>query len=59
MGPCPEAFGVDELVEAMTFDKKGRHDLRFVLAGSGWLRTGSGVEPSMVGTVLRQFKGEI
>jgi 5-deoxy-5-amino-3-dehydroquinate synthase len=58
-GHLPEAFGVDELLEAMTFDKKGRHDLRFVLAGPGGYELVAGVEPSVVGTVLRQFKGEI
>jgi 5-deoxy-5-amino-3-dehydroquinate synthase len=58
-GRLPEAFVVDELVEAMTFDKKGRHDLRFVLAGPGGYELVAGVGPSVVGTVLRQFKGEI
>jgi 5-deoxy-5-amino-3-dehydroquinate synthase len=58
-GALPQAFGVDELVEAMAFDKKGRHDLRFVLAGPGGYELVAGVEPSLVSTVLRQFKGEI
>ncbi len=58
-GTLSDAFDVDELVEAMTFDKKGRHDLRFVLAGPAGYELVSGVEPSLVGMVLRRFKGEL
>jgi 5-deoxy-5-amino-3-dehydroquinate synthase len=54
----PEGFGVDELLEAMTFDKKARHDLSFVLAGPGGYELVSGVDTSLVSTVLRRFKGE-
>jgi 5-deoxy-5-amino-3-dehydroquinate synthase len=57
-GSVPEGFATDELVEAMTFDKKARHDLSFVLAGPGGYELVSGVETSLVSTVLRQFKGE-
>lgn len=58
-GSLPEDFVVDEMLEAMTFDKKARHDLRFVLAGPDGYELVSGIETSLVGTVLRQFKGEI
>jgi 5-deoxy-5-amino-3-dehydroquinate synthase len=57
-GRLPEGFAVDELVEAMTFDKKARHDLSFVLAGPGGYELVTGVDTSLVSTVLRQFKGE-
>jgi 5-deoxy-5-amino-3-dehydroquinate synthase len=57
-GNLPEGYAVDELVEAMTFDKKARHDLSFVLAGPGGYELVSGVDTSLVSTVLRQFKGE-
>jgi 5-deoxy-5-amino-3-dehydroquinate synthase len=57
-GSLPEGFAIDELVEAMTFDKKARHDLSFVLAGPGGYELVSGVDTSLVSTVLRQFKGE-
>jgi len=57
-GSLPEGFAVDELVEAMTFDKKARHDLSFVLASPRGYELVSGVDTSLVGTVLRQFKGE-
>ncbi len=54
----PEDYEVDELVEAMTFDKKARHDLSFVLAGPGGYELVSGIDTSLVSTVLAQFKGE-
>jgi 5-deoxy-5-amino-3-dehydroquinate synthase len=57
-GYVPASFAVDELLEAMTFDKKARHDLSFVLAGPGGYELVSGVDDSLVSTVLRQFKGE-
>lgn len=57
-GGVPEDFAVDELVEAMTFDKKARHDLSFVLASPGGYELVSDVETSLVSTVLRRFKGE-
>ncbi len=54
----PDGFEVDELVDAMTFDKKARHDLSFVLAGPGGYELVSGVGTSLVSTVLARFKGE-
>jgi 5-deoxy-5-amino-3-dehydroquinate synthase len=54
----PEGFAVDELLDAMTFDKKARHDLSFVLAGPGGYELVSDVNTSVVSMVLRQFKGE-
>ncbi|HWD96255.1 MAG TPA: 3-dehydroquinate synthase family protein [Acidimicrobiales bacterium] len=57
-GRIPDNFAVDELLEAMTFDKKARHDLSFVLAGPGGYELVSGVEASLVETTLHEFKGE-
>lgn len=58
-GSLPEGFPIDDVVEAMTFDKKARHDLSFVLAGPGGYELVTGIDASLVGTVLRQFKGEL
>ena len=55
----PERFAVDDLLEAMSFDKKARHDLSFVLAGPGGYELVSGVTPSIVDNVLKRFKGEL
>ncbi len=55
----PAAYEVDELIEAMTFDKKARHDLSFVLAGPAGYELVSGVEPALVARVLERFKGEL
>lgn len=58
-GSFPEGFEVEDVVEAMTFDKKARHDLSFVLAGPSGYELVSGVDATLVSTVLRQFKGEL
>ncbi|MGA7835376.1 MAG: 3-dehydroquinate synthase family protein [Acidimicrobiales bacterium] len=58
-GSLPSSYEVDEVLEAMTFDKKARHDLSFVLAGPGGYELVSGVKPSIVGTVLERFKGDL
>lgn len=58
-GRLPEQFAVEELLDAMTFDKKARHDLSFVLAGPAGYELVGGVEPSLVANVLKRFKGEL
>jgi 5-deoxy-5-amino-3-dehydroquinate synthase len=51
-------FDVDELLEAMSHDKKARHDLSFVLDGPDGFSLVSGVEPSVVRATLERLKGE-
>jgi 5-deoxy-5-amino-3-dehydroquinate synthase len=58
-GSLPAAYEVDEMLDAMTFDKKARHDLSFVLASPAGYELVSGVEPSIVASVLEHFKGEL
>lgn len=58
-GRLPDRYSVDELLDAMTFDKKARHDLSFVLAGPGGYELVGGVEPSLVASVLKRFKGDL
>lgn len=57
-GRLGHAYGTDEILEAMTFDKKARHDLSFVLDGPEGFSLVSGVERAFVGNVLDRFKGE-
>jgi 5-deoxy-5-amino-3-dehydroquinate synthase len=57
-GKLPARYDPDELLEAMTFDKKARHDLSFVLAGPDGYSLVTGVDRSVVANVLEQFKGE-
>jgi 5-deoxy-5-amino-3-dehydroquinate synthase len=54
----PTGYDTDELLEAMTFDKKARHDLSFVLAGRAGYSLVTGVDRGVVANVLEQFKGE-
>jgi 5-deoxy-5-amino-3-dehydroquinate synthase len=51
-------FDVDELLDAMTHDKKARHDLSFVLDGPQGFELVSGVDPVVVRQTLVRFKGE-
>jgi 5-deoxy-5-amino-3-dehydroquinate synthase len=57
-GRLPAHYDVGELLEAMTFDKKARHDLSFVLAGPGGYSLVAGVDRGVVANVLEHFKGE-
>ena len=57
-GRLPEGFPIDDVVEAMTFDKKARHDLSFVLAGPGGYELVTDIDASLVANVLEHFKGE-
>jgi 5-deoxy-5-amino-3-dehydroquinate synthase len=57
-GRLPTSYDTEELLEAMTFDKKARHDLSFVLAGPEGYSLVSGLDRATVGNVLEQFKGE-
>ncbi len=52
------SYGTDEILDAMTFDKKARHDLSFVLDGPEGFSLVSGLERAFVGNVLDRFKGE-
>ncbi len=54
----PTGYDPDELLVAMTFDKKARHDLSFVLAGREGYSLITGVDRAVVANVLEQFKGE-
>jgi len=42
----------------MTFDKKARHDLSFVLAGPEGYSLVTGLDRAVVANVLEHFKGE-
>jgi 5-deoxy-5-amino-3-dehydroquinate synthase len=57
-GRLPAPYDTSELLEAMTFDKKARHDLSFVLAGPEGYSLVSGLDRDLVGNVLEHFKGE-
>jgi 5-deoxy-5-amino-3-dehydroquinate synthase len=57
-GRLPAQYDSDELLEAMTFDKKARHDLSFVLAGPEGYSLVTGLEREVVANVLEHFKGE-
>ncbi len=54
----PDNYPTSSLLEAMTHDKKAHHDLTFVLAGAEGFEVVHGVNPSVVGDVLEQFRGE-
>ena len=55
----PEGADIEELLEAMSHDKKARHDLSFVLPGPDGFALVSGVDPSTVRNVLKRFRGEL
>lgn len=57
-GRLPPQYDTDELLEAMTFDKKARHDLSFVLAGPKGYSLVTGLDRAVVANVLEHFKGE-
>jgi 5-deoxy-5-amino-3-dehydroquinate synthase len=57
-GRLPAHFDPVELLEAMTFDKKARHDLSFVLAGREGYSLVTDVDRAVVANVLEHFKGE-
>jgi 5-deoxy-5-amino-3-dehydroquinate synthase len=57
-GRLPAQYDVEELLEAMTFDKKARHDLSFVLAGPQGYSLVTGLDRAVVANVLEHFKGE-
>jgi 5-deoxy-5-amino-3-dehydroquinate synthase len=57
-GRLPPQFDTEELLEAMTFDKKARHDLSFVLAGPDGYSLVTGLDRAVVANVLEHFKGE-
>lgn len=50
------AFDIDELLEAMSRDKKAHHDLTFVLDGKRGCEVVSGIDPLVVREVLEQFR---
>jgi 5-deoxy-5-amino-3-dehydroquinate synthase len=54
----PRRFDTEELLDAMTHDKKAHHDLSFVLPGPSGFSLVAGVEESVVRDVLERFKGE-
>ncbi|MGC2484674.1 MAG: 3-dehydroquinate synthase family protein [Acidimicrobiales bacterium] len=51
-------YGTDEILDAMTLDKKARHDLSFVLDGPNGFSLVGGLDRAFVGNVLDRFKGE-
>lgn len=57
-GRLPARYDPDELLEAMTFDKKARHDLSFVLAGPEGFSLVADLDRAVVANVLEHFKGE-
>jgi 5-deoxy-5-amino-3-dehydroquinate synthase len=57
-GRLAQNYETSELVEAMGFDKKARHDLSFVLAGPEGFELIRGLDPAFVARVIDQFKGE-
>ena len=54
----PESYDSESLIEAMTHDKKARHDLTFVLAGNGGFSVVPGIEIARVRDALTRFRGE-
>jgi 5-deoxy-5-amino-3-dehydroquinate synthase len=57
-GRFPGNYDTDELLEAMTLDKKARHDLSFVLAGVDGYSLVTGIDRAVVANVLERFKGD-
>jgi 5-deoxy-5-amino-3-dehydroquinate synthase len=57
-GRLPHHYNTEEVLEAMTFDKKARHDLSFVLAGVDGYSLVTGLDRVIVANVLEHFKGE-
>jgi 5-deoxy-5-amino-3-dehydroquinate synthase len=57
-GRLGRLYKTDEILDAMTFDKKARHDLSFVLDGPDGFSLVSGLDRAFVGIVLDRFKGE-
>jgi 5-deoxy-5-amino-3-dehydroquinate synthase len=57
-GRLARDYDTDELIEAMTFDKKARHDLAFVLAGVDGYSLVTGIDRELVANVLERFKGD-
>ncbi|HTT59210.1 MAG TPA: 3-dehydroquinate synthase, partial [Acidimicrobiales bacterium] len=57
-GRLDRTYETAEILDAMTFDKKARHDFSFVLEGPGGVSLVSGLERAVVGNVLDRFKGE-
>jgi len=55
----PEGADTEELLEAMSHDKKARHDLSFVLPGPEGFTLVSAIDPSTVRDVLNRFRGEL
>lgn len=55
----PDGADIEELLEAMSHDKKARHDLSFVLPGADGFTLVSGIDPSTVRNVLNRFRGEL
>ena len=54
----PATFDINEVVEAMSHDKKAHHDLSFVLPGPEGFALVRGVDPQLVRNVLERFQGE-
>ena len=57
-GRLSDLYETGEILDAMTFDKKARHDLSFVLDGPEGFSLVSGLDRVFVGNVLDRFKGE-
>jgi 5-deoxy-5-amino-3-dehydroquinate synthase len=57
-GRLPVHYATDELIEAMTHDKKAHHDLTFVLAGANGFDVVRGVDAAVVAGALDRFRGE-
>ncbi len=57
-GRLSHSYGTHEILDAMSFDKKARHDLSFVLDGPEGFSLVTGLERAFVGNVLDRFKGE-
>jgi 5-deoxy-5-amino-3-dehydroquinate synthase len=51
-----DSFDVDELLAAMSRDKKAHHNLTFVLAGERGYEVVSDIDPGVVRDVLEQFR---
>jgi 5-deoxy-5-amino-3-dehydroquinate synthase len=58
VGALRTDFATSEVLDVMSRDKKAHHDLTFVLAGTRGFDVVSGVDPSVVGEVLDNFRGE-
>ncbi len=54
----PRGVDADAILEAMSHDKKARHDLSFVLPGPTGFTLVSGVDEAVVRRALENFKGE-